>query len=125
MGLVGDGDLPLASAALRLMTTLTRTQPGVAGVVADKALPAALALVRSPLLQGVALVTLQGFLAGLVASGAAAASFESLLGQLLGVGTAAGREAGGRTAQHSVAQCVAALCRCVWLPLALCDKRGW
>lgn len=50
--LVSDGDVALASLALRLLVTLLRRGPaGAAAVVAERAQGPALALVRSPLLQ--------------------------------------------------------------------------
>jgi len=108
--LVADTDLPLASAALRLMATLVRTQPSAAAAVAAKALPAALGLVRSPLLQGGALDTLRLFLTTLVSSGTPGAAYDVVVAQLLAVGVSAGKEGAGKAAQISVAQCVAALC---------------
>ncbi|KXZ56874.1 hypothetical protein GPECTOR_1g789 [Gonium pectorale] len=107
--LVSDGDVALAALALRFLVSLM-AMPGPAGAaaaaaVADKARGPALSLVRSPLLQGAALETLQAFFAALATSPAAGG--DALLGALLDAGRSA--EAASKQAQHSVARCVAAL----------------
>lgn len=93
--LVSDSDVALASLALRFLTSLTR-MPGAAGaaaagVVADRTRGPALALVRSPLLQGGALEVLQGFFAALAASPAAGGvgGEDALLAALLEAGRSA------------------------------------
>jgi hypothetical protein len=63
---VTDADLSLAAGALRLLVTLLRVRPADAGgAAAERVLGAALALVRSPLLQGTALDALRQFFAAL------------------------------------------------------------
>ena len=58
--LISDADLSLTALALKLLCTLLQQQQAAAGpVVVEKALPAALSLVRSPLLQGSASQELQ------------------------------------------------------------------
>uniref|UniRef100_A0A7S3QNX2 TATA-binding protein interacting (TIP20) domain-containing protein n=1 Tax=Dunaliella tertiolecta TaxID=3047 RepID=A0A7S3QNX2_DUNTE len=111
--LVNDSDLTLASAALSSLESVVTVQPGTVSVVAGKTVPHAMTLVRSPLLQGGALEQLQGFLKALVKSSEAAGgavSFQSLLDELLASGRMAGAVTGGKTAQQSVAVCVAVLC---------------
>lgn len=49
--LINDSDLSIAALSLKLAVTLLERQPGAAQEVVDKVLPAALQLVRSPLLQ--------------------------------------------------------------------------
>ncbi|KAI8473659.1 MAG: armadillo-type protein [Monoraphidium minutum] len=111
--LLSDSDLSLAAEALGLYATLASSQEGAAAGLADQVLPAALDLVRSPLLQGAALSRLQAFLTALASAGppagppaAGAAARGALIDALLGDGRA--REAGPQ-AQASVARCVAAL----------------
>ncbi|GIL73243.1 hypothetical protein Vretimale_4847 [Volvox reticuliferus] len=108
--LVSDADVALASLALRFLVSLM-AMPGPAGaaaaaVVAEKARAPALALVRSPLLQGAALEVMQSFFAALAAAGPAGGD-DALLASLLDVGRSA--EAASKQAQYSVARCVAAL----------------
>ncbi|MEW5303601.1 MAG: hypothetical protein WDW36_006278 [Sanguina aurantia] len=117
--LVAETDMSLASLALRLFVAmLQQQQPQVAAVIAMKALPPAMVLVRSPLLQGGMLQVLQRFFAAMAAAGIPQASFETLLSQLLDAGRS--REAGSKQAQQSVAQCVAVLtCRAPQGPAAV------
>jgi hypothetical protein len=56
---VNDGDLLVTSLSLGFATTALHEQPSAARVVVDRVLPQAIALVKSPLLQG------EGPLAGL------------------------------------------------------------
>ncbi|PRW59351.1 cullin-associated NEDD8-dissociated 1 isoform B [Chlorella sorokiniana] len=104
--LVNEGDLLVTALSLGFATTALREQPACADTVVDKVLPQALALVKSPLLQGAALEALQAFFQALVGSGARATSAESLLEQLRAAGTEA--EA-SKSAQHAAAQCYAVL----------------
>lgn len=104
--LVNEGDLLVTALSLGFATTALREQPACADTVVDKVLPQALALVKSPLLQGAALEALQAFFQVLVGSGAKATSAESLLEQLRAAGTEA--EA-SKSAQHAAAQCYAVL----------------
>ncbi|KAF8067210.1 CAND1 [Scenedesmus sp. PABB004] len=111
-GLVSDSDLSLAALSLKLCVTLLQAQPGVAAEVAGKVLPAALALVRSPLLQGAALAELQALFPALAGTGAPAASTEALLSALLDEGRgrgAASSDGSARQAQGAVAACAAVL----------------
>ncbi|KAL3163066.1 hypothetical protein ABBQ32_009489 [Trebouxia sp. C0010 RCD-2024] len=105
--LVNDTDLLIAALSLTLCTTLLQRQPQQSSLVTDRVLPPAMALSKSPLLQGTALASLQTFFQTLVASKAKNASFEALLSALL----AAGHDKQvGKTAQHNIAQCIAVLC---------------
>ncbi|KAL4425586.1 hypothetical protein ABPG75_009602 [Micractinium tetrahymenae] len=104
--LVNEGDLLVTALSLGFATTALREQPASAATVVDKVLPQAIALVKSPLLQGSALDALQAFFQALVSSGAPGASADALLAQL----TAAGTEAeASKSAQHAAAQCFAVL----------------
>eukprot|EP00271_Cylindrocystis_brebissonii_P014460 TRINITY_DN35802_c0_g1_i1.p1 TRINITY_DN35802_c0_g1~~TRINITY_DN35802_c0_g1_i1.p1 ORF type:complete len:1264 (+),score=289.80 TRINITY_DN35802_c0_g1_i1:458-3793(+) len=128
--LITDSDLALTALALELCCTMMGDKKAYASAGAtfrDRILPQALLLVRSPLLQGQALLTLQRFFESLLRS--TTASFDSLLEALLA--TAKGGEKGGngavaassstsmaiggavgmsKQAYYSVAQCVAVLC---------------
>ncbi|PSC76088.1 cullin-associated NEDD8-dissociated 1 isoform B [Micractinium conductrix] len=104
--LVNEGDLLVTALSLGFATTALREQPTCAATVCDKVLPQAIALVKSPLLQGSALEALQAFFHALVSSGAKGASADQLLGHL----TVAGTEPdASRSAQHAAAQCFAVL----------------
>ncbi|GAX78344.1 hypothetical protein CEUSTIGMA_g5786.t1 [Chlamydomonas eustigma] len=103
--IVADSELPLASLSLRFLVAVLEKQPSVASTVAEKVLPQAITLVKSPLLQGSALGSLQAFFLAL--GTAAGAGSETLMSKLLEAGTT--RKA-GKQAQHSIAQCVAVLC---------------
>ncbi|KAJ7551599.1 hypothetical protein O6H91_06G021400 [Diphasiastrum complanatum] len=111
--LISDADLHMTALALELCCTMMKDKRhhSYAGVVVkERVLPQALVLVKSPLLQGQALQTLQGFFTALVQS--ASTSFDILLDALLS--TARGSSSGGgpasKQAFHSVAQCAAVLC---------------
>lgn len=60
----------MAAGALRLFVTLLGRQAGSGPTVVQRALPPAMALLQSPLLQGAAAEALQGFFAALLKSGA-------------------------------------------------------
>eukprot|EP00897_Mesotaenium_endlicherianum_P010551 jgi/Mesen1/9524/ME000637S08970 len=114
--LISDSDLALTALALELCCTmmLDKERHADAGAfVKDRVLPQALVLVKSPLLQGHALQTLQEFFAALVQS--ANVSFDTLLDALLASAAAtspASTAAGpvSKQAFWSVAQCAAVLC---------------
>eukprot|EP00741_Cyanophora_paradoxa_P025544 tig00000383_g24650.t1 len=105
--LIGDVDLHLSHLALRLCCSLLLAHGHAAALLQQAVLPRALALIRSPLLQGHALNSLVAFLGQLVASGVA---FEALLEALMALVRATGTDALGRHGFSSLAQCVAALC---------------
>ncbi|KAI3438734.1 hypothetical protein D9Q98_001153 [Chlorella vulgaris] len=104
--LVNDGDLLVTALSLSFATAALREQPACAPAVVNRVLPQAIALVKSPLLQGAALEALQSFFQALVGSGAAGASAETLLAQLAAAGTEADAS---KSAQHAAAQCFAVL----------------
>lgn len=110
--LISDADLHMTALALELCCTMMGDQKHHANVdstVRAKVLPQALILVRSTLLQGQALQTLQCFFAALVQS--ANTSFDGLLDAL--ILTAKGSAAAGpasKPAFYSIAQCAAVLC---------------
>ena len=87
--LVNEGDLLVTALSLNFATTALREQPACAATVVERVLPQAIALVKSPLLQGSALAALQAFFRALVGSGAPGASAEGLLEQLRAAGTGA------------------------------------
>lgn len=111
--LISDSDLALTALALELCCTmmLDKQRHANAGTaVSARVLPQALVLVRSPLLQGQALQTLQRFFEVLVQS--ANTSFDTLLEALLS-STKGSNTLGGtvnKQAFFSTAQCAAVLC---------------
>ncbi|KAL6494456.1 Cullin-associated NEDD8-dissociated protein 1 [Orobanche gracilis] len=110
--LISDSDLHMAALALELCCTLMadkRSGPNVGLTVRDKVLPQALFLIRSPLLQGQALLALQNFFGALVYS--ANTSFDVLLDSLLSTAKSSVQSGGvAKQALFSIAQCVAVLC---------------
>ncbi|CAA7404605.1 unnamed protein product [Spirodela intermedia] len=110
--LISDSDLHMAALALELCCTLMtdrKSHKNIGSIVRTKVLPQALALVRSSLLQGQALQSLQRFFASLVHS--ANTSFDSLLDALLSSAKPSPQSGGlAKQALFSVAQCVAVLC---------------
>nr|GEV52584.1 cullin-associated NEDD8-dissociated protein 1 [Tanacetum cinerariifolium] len=110
--LISDSDLHMTALALELCCTLMsdrRSGPNVGLTVRNKVLPQALALVKSSLLQGQALLALQNFFATLVYS--ANTSFDALLESLLSTAKPSPQSGGiAKQALFSIAQCVAVLC---------------
>ncbi|GJR63865.1 cullin-associated NEDD8-dissociated protein 1 [Tanacetum coccineum] len=110
--LISDSDLHMTALALELCCTLMsdrRSGPTVGLTVRNKVLPQALALVKSSLLQGQALLALQNFFATLVYS--ANTSFDALLESLLSTAKPSPQSGGiAKQALFSIAQCVAVLC---------------
>ncbi|KAB5563635.1 hypothetical protein DKX38_003689 [Salix brachista] len=117
--LISDSDLHMAALALELCCTLMadrKSSPNVGLAVRNKVLSQALTLIKSPLLQGQALLALRNFFAALVYS--ANTSFDSLLDSLLSSAKPSPQSGGvAKQALHSIAQCVAVLC------LAAGDKK--
>lgn len=110
--LISDSDLHMTALALELCCTLMadrRSSPNVGSTVRNRVLPQALALVRSSLLQGQALLALRNFFAALVSS--ANTSFDALLDSLLSTAKSSPQSGGvAKQALFSIAQCVAVLC---------------
>ncbi|EIE20950.1 TIP120-domain-containing protein [Coccomyxa subellipsoidea C-169] len=104
VALVSDTDLLTTPLALHFCLTVLPQQPQNAEQIAAKFLPAALRLVKSPLLQGAALEELLALFPAILESEGTNTSFDSLLASLLAAGVAAET---GKAAQHSVAQCIA------------------
>lgn len=116
--LVSDGDLALASAALSLSASAVSSKgnkpfANACSAVCEKTLPAALELVRSPLMQSHALHALTSFFTALVSAklSVAGASSDDLLARLMGSGDG-GSNTGeaAATAGRTAAVCVAAVC---------------
>ncbi|XP_024525263.1 cullin-associated NEDD8-dissociated protein 1 isoform X2 [Selaginella moellendorffii] len=110
--LISDADLHMAALALELCCTMMADKKhhiSAGNAVREKVLPQALVLVRSSLLQGQALQTLQTFFASLVQS---ASTFDMLLEALLSSAKNSSSMGGPASKQafHSVAQCAAVLC---------------
>ena len=122
--LVCDGDLALASAALSLSASAVSasTKGGsskgsapfanACSAVCEKTLPAALELVRSPLMQSHALHALTSFFTALVSAklSNAGASSDDLLARLMGSGDGSNTGEAAATAGRTAAVCVAAVC---------------
>ncbi|GLT90694.1 hypothetical protein SLE2022_086150 [Rubroshorea leprosula] len=110
--LISDSDLHMTALALELCCTLMadkRSSPIIGSAVRHIVLPQALTLIKSPLLQGHALLALRKFFSALVES--ANTSFGSLLESLLSSVKASPQSGGvAKQALHSIAQCVAVLC---------------
>lgn len=81
--LISDADLHLSHLALHLGVTILSVHPESASLVVEKILPQTLALLRSSLLQGLALDSLLSLYAELVAINAKGASFDQLSDALL------------------------------------------
>lgn len=118
--LVTDGDLAIAGSALSLAASSV-SFPSAAAAVRERVLPAALELVRSPLMQSHALHALTSFFAALVAANLPAVDADDLLERLMDgrSGAVGGAGAGSETkaegeaaavAGRTAAVCVAAVC---------------
>ena len=115
--LVSDGDLALASAALSLSASAVSSKgnkpfANACSAVCEKTLPAALELVRSPLMQSHALHALTSFFTALVSAklSVAGASSDDLLARLMGSGDGSNTGEAAATAGRTAAVCVAAVC---------------
>ncbi|TYZ57995.1 hypothetical protein PybrP1_012915 [[Pythium] brassicae (nom. inval.)] len=115
--LVVDSDLQLCRAGIVLVANTLRVAPGIASTDALllKALPNALALCRSAMLQGATLEALKGLFAQLTALDAPGSSFADLFGAFMGSSSASASSSSTATdlSKHAVlnlARCVAAVC---------------
>ncbi|KAH0939664.1 hypothetical protein HID58_007125 [Brassica napus] len=110
--LICVSDLHMTALALELCCTLMTGKScseNISLAVRNKVLPQALTLVKSPLLQGQALLALQGFFEALVYH--ANTSFYTLLDSLLSCAKPSPQSGGvPKQALYSIAQCVAVLC---------------
>lgn len=107
--LITESDLAVAAVALQFIVSLLKQQPSIAPIVSEITLPACLDLVQSSLLQGAALNALQRFFVGLLETGYASVTFNSLSRELMQAGRTQRMDA-TKTAQHAAAQCLAVLC---------------
>lgn len=112
--LLSDKDLHLTASALSLCISLVEADAKTLGpLVSEHVLPPVLALLASPLLQGVAVAKLQALLRALVSRKAAGLTFDAVLARLLGVAGGGADGGGGGSSKQSltsIALCVAALC---------------
>ncbi|AEC05595.1 cullin-associated and neddylation dissociated [Arabidopsis thaliana] len=110
--LISVSDLHMTALALELCCTLMTGKScseNISLAVRNKVLPQALTLVKSPLLQGQALLDLQKFFEALVYH--ANTSFYTLLESLLSCAKPSPQSGGvPKQALYSIAQCVAVLC---------------
>ncbi|XP_024383560.1 cullin-associated NEDD8-dissociated protein 1 isoform X1 [Physcomitrium patens] len=110
--LISDADLHMTALTLELCCTMMvdeKHHSNAGAAIRERVLPQALVLVKSSLLQGQALQTLQAFFAALVLS--TNTSFDSLLEALLSTArTASPGGPASKQAFHSTAQCAAVLC---------------
>ncbi|KAK9861770.1 hypothetical protein WJX84_007141 [Apatococcus fuscideae] len=102
--IISETDLVLTALALRFCTTLLRQQRTLGPHVTQRILPQALALIKSPMLQGTALEAMQAFFAALVSLGVKEASAPKLIEAIVG-----SAKAESHAAKQAAAQCIAAL----------------
>jgi len=105
--LISDSDLHLSHLALSLCTSMLQVYPSSAQTVATDALPKAVELFKSHLLQGLALESLLNMLSELVKINAKSLGFEALLERLLGLVTG---QPISKQVLSNIAKGVAALC---------------
>lgn len=120
--LVTDGDLAIAGSALSLAASSVKVTafPTARAAVCERTLPAALELVRSPLMQSHALHALTSFFAALVAANLPGSKADDLLERLMDPSNSGAGVAGGGSlkaegeaaavAGRTAAVCVAAVC---------------
>nr|CAG4638230.1 EOG090X00HY [Cyclestheria hislopi] len=108
--LLSETDLHIAQLTLHMLTSVAHKQRTalLAVGISNMILPEVLSLLRSPLLQGVALVSLLQFLQALVESNPSGSGlgYRDLLSLLMNLASVQGLH---KTAYHSVAQAVASL----------------
>lgn len=107
--LVSDSDLHVAQLSLVLLTTTAKKQPQALAGVHDQFLPHVLVLVRSPLLQGTALICTLDLFQALVQAKLPGLSYTQLLEKLMEPVMGFQSEQLHKQAFHSLAKCVAAL----------------
>jgi len=103
--LVSESDLHLTHLALNLCSSILQVNPGTAPTVGTEIVPKSLELLKSTLLQGLALESLLGMFSELVKINAKGFEFEALLDQLLKV---AEKET-SKQVLSNIAKCVAAI----------------
>ncbi|XP_058986020.1 cullin-associated NEDD8-dissociated protein 1 isoform X3 [Musca domestica] len=113
--LISDSDLHVAQYSLVLLTTTARKHPKALIGIHDLFLPAVLQLLRSPLLQGSALICTHDLFQSLVQTNLPGLDYQSLLRKLMEPVTSPSSVAPctadqlHKQAYHSLAKCVAAL----------------
>lgn len=108
VNLISDVDLHLTHLALRLLETVISVDKDSINVVQAKLYPHILALVQSPVLQGLALESLLALYSALVAADHKKFGFQELLDSLLGLSLKASQTT--KQSQANIAKCIAALC---------------
>jgi cullin-associated NEDD8-dissociated protein 1 len=106
--LISDADLHLSHLSLQLCVSILKVHPESAGPIVEKILPQAQVLLRSSLLQGLALESLLAVYAELTTINTKQASFDSLLESLTSIVSKKG-EALSKQSFSSVAQALAAI----------------
>ncbi|XP_076759288.1 cullin-associated and neddylation-dissociated 1 isoform X1 [Xylocopa sonorina] len=104
--LLNETDLHIAQLTLNLLTTIAKLHPVALTRVSDNILPEILILVKSPLLQGVALNSMLEFFQALVQADIPGLGYRELLSMLLAPVSQAVLH---KQAYHSLAKCAAAL----------------
>jgi len=109
--LINDADLHLSHLALKLVAFILQSNPAAASAVQSIVLPHCLELLKSSLLQGLALESMLALFQEMVKTNTKQLSFESLLEAILNVVHKHPESSGplARQAYSSVAQCVAVL----------------
>ncbi|XP_066581205.1 cullin-associated NEDD8-dissociated protein 1 [Prorops nasuta] len=104
--LLYETDLHIAQLTLNLLTTIAKLHPVALTRVSDNILPEILVLVKSPLLQGVALVSMLEFFQALVEAEIPGLGYRALLSMLI---MPVSQSVLHKQAYHSLAKCAAAL----------------
>ncbi|XP_012146870.1 cullin-associated and neddylation-dissociated 1 isoform X2 [Megachile rotundata] len=104
--LLNETDLHIAQLTLNLLTTIAKLHPVALTRVSDNILPEILVLVKSPLLQGVALNSMLEFFQALVQADIPGLGYRELLSMLL---APVSQSVLHKQAYHSLAKCAAAL----------------
>lgn len=104
--LLNETDLHIAQLTLNLLTTIAKLHPIALTRVSDDILPEILVLVKSPLLQGVALSSMLEFFQALVQADVPGLGYRELLSMLV---APVNQSVLHKQAYHSLAKCAAAL----------------
>ncbi|XP_076630986.1 cullin-associated and neddylation-dissociated 1 isoform X1 [Colletes latitarsis] len=104
--LLNETDLHIAQLTLNLLTTIAKLHPVALTRVSDNILPEILVLVKSPLLQGVALNSMLEFFQALVQADIPDLGYRELLSMLI---ASVSLSVLHKQAYHSLAKCAAAL----------------
>lgn len=104
--LLNETDLHIAQLTLNLLTTIAKLHPIALTRVSDNILPEILVLVKSPLLQGVALNSMLDFFQALVQADIPGLGYRALLSMLI---APVSQSVLHKQAYHSLAKCAAAL----------------